>query len=67
MNQGVLSGACYAVRSLVHFSNTTIPKSIYCAYFHSVIKYGILFWGNSLKSGMLFALQEKIVIIMVGA
>jgi len=40
-----LSGACYAVRSMVHISDININtlKSIYYAYFHSVIKYGIIF------------------------
>jgi len=39
-----LHGACYAIRSLVHISNINTLKSVYCAYFHSVIKYGIIFW-----------------------
>jgi len=39
-----LHGTCYAIRSLVHISNINTLKSIYCAYFYSVIKYGIIFW-----------------------
>ena len=42
-----LSGACYAVRSMVHIRNTITLKSIYFVYFHSVIKYGII-WGGGL-------------------
>ena len=38
-----LSGACYAVRSMVHISNINTLKSVYCACFHSVVKYGIIF------------------------
>jgi hypothetical protein len=38
-----LSGACYTVRLLVCDSNFNIHKSIYCAYIHPVIKYGIFF------------------------
>ena len=38
-----LSGACYAVRSIIHFSNINTLNSVYYAYFHSVIKYGIIF------------------------
>ena len=33
-----LSGAFYAVRLLVHISNHNTLKSIYYAYFHSIIK-----------------------------
>jgi hypothetical protein len=33
-----ISGACYAVRSLLHISNIDMLKSIYFAYFHSLIK-----------------------------
>jgi hypothetical protein len=42
-------------------------KSIYFAYFHSIIKYGIIFWGNSSNSKKIFTLQNKIIRIMVGA
>jgi mannose/fructose/N-acetylgalactosamine-specific phosphotransferase system component IID len=38
-----LSGACYAVRCMFHISNTEILKSIYFAYFHSIMIYGIIF------------------------
>jgi hypothetical protein len=38
-----LSGACYAVRSMSHVSNTVTLKAIYFAYFHSIMKYGIIF------------------------
>jgi hypothetical protein len=39
-----LSGACYAVRSLLHVSNIDTLKLIYFTYFHSLMKYGIIFW-----------------------
>jgi hypothetical protein len=62
-----LSGACYTVRSMFHISNITTLKSIYFTYFHYIIKYGIIFWGNSSNSGKIFTLQKKIIRIMVGA
>jgi len=62
-----LSGTCYADRSMDHISNFNTLKSIYFAYFHSVMKYGILFWGNSSNSGKIFMLQKQIVRIMAGA
>jgi hypothetical protein len=42
-----LSGACYAVRSMLHISNIDTLKSIYFAYFHFLMKYGIILGGNS--------------------
>jgi hypothetical protein len=52
-----LSAARYAVRSTVHISYVNTLKSIYCAYFHSVIKYRIILGGNSSNSGKIFTLQ----------
>jgi hypothetical protein len=50
-----------------HISNINTLKSIYYAYFHSVTKYGIIFWSNSSNSGKIFMLQKKTVRIMAGA
>jgi hypothetical protein len=61
-----LSGACYAIRLIVHISNINTLKSIYYVYFHSAIKYGRLVWCNSSNSEI-FTLQKKIVRIMAGA
>ena len=38
-----VSKACYASMAIVRISNINILKSIYYAYFHSIIKYGIIF------------------------
>jgi IS1 family transposase len=62
-----LSGACYAVRSMYHISNIKTLKSIYFAYFHSIIKYGIIFWGNSSNSKKVFTLQKTIIRILFSA
>jgi hypothetical protein len=62
-----LSAACCAVRSMDHISSINTVKSIYYAYFHFVIKYGIILGGNSSISGKIFTLQNKILRIMAGA
>jgi len=41
--------------------------TIHKTYFHSVIKYGTIFWVNSSNSGKIFTLQKKIIRIMAGA
>jgi hypothetical protein len=51
-----LNGACYAVRSLTHIISTL--KLIYFACFHSLMKYGMHFWGNSSDSKKIFTLQK---------
>jgi len=63
----MLHAAYYAIRSVVHISNITTLKSIYYAYFHSVIKYRIIFGGNSPDSVKIFILQQKIIRILAGA
>ena len=37
-----LSAACYAVRLMFHISNIITLKSIYFAYFHFIMQYGII-------------------------
>ena len=61
------SAACYAIGSMVQISNINTLKSIYYAYFNSIIKYGIIFWSNSSNSGKIFTLQTKIITIMADA
>jgi hypothetical protein len=45
-------------------SNADTLRSIYFAYFHSIMKYGIIFWGNSINRRQIFTLQKKIIRIM---
>jgi hypothetical protein len=40
---------------------------VYYAYFHSIIKYGRIFWSNSPNGGNIFTLQKKFLRIMAGA
>ena len=62
-----LSTVFHSARSMVHISNINILKSIYYAYFHSITKYGIIFWGHSSNGGKLCTLQKKFMGIMAGA
>jgi hypothetical protein len=54
-----LSEACYAIRSIVHISNINIFKSIYYAYFHSIIQYRIIWGGNSSNSVKIFSFYNR--------
>jgi hypothetical protein len=41
-----LSRACYAVRPMYPINWMNMLKMIYFTYFHSIINYGIIFWGK---------------------
>jgi hypothetical protein len=49
------------------FSSINTLKIIYFAYFHSIINYGIIFWGNSIESKKVFLAQKEIIRIMTGS
>jgi hypothetical protein len=54
-----LSTVCYRIRSVSPISSTDTLKSIYFAYFHSMMKYGIILWGNYPNSKMIYLLCKK--------
>jgi hypothetical protein len=50
----------------LHDGNIDTLKSVYFAYFHSIMKCGIIFVDNSSDSKKTFTLQKKIVRLMAG-
>jgi len=40
---------------------------IYFTYFHTVMEYGIIFWGVSVQSKRIFQQQKRIIRIMTGS
>ena len=53
-----LSSACYAIRILTAFMPEDTLKMIYYAYVHSIITYGIIFWGDSPHSDYIFKIKD---------
>ena len=54
-----LSVACFVVRSIQPFVTQDALKMVYHSHFHSLINYGVIFWGNSSYSNSIFKLQKK--------
>ena len=59
-----LCSAYYVLRSLKPMVPQPTLTTIYYAYFHSILSYGIIFWGNSSNVNELFILQKEIVRIL---
>ena len=59
-----INKACYAIRTLMFLRSPDILRMVYFSYFHSIISYGIIFWGNSYSSNNIFKIQKRIIRIM---
>jgi len=59
-----INKACYAIRTLMFLNSPEILRMVYLSYFHSIISYGIIFWGNSYSSINIFRIQKTIIRIM---
>jgi hypothetical protein len=59
-----LNRACYAIRSIKPFLFVDILRMICFSYVHSVMSYGIIFWGNSHPSNSIFKIQRRIIRII---
>jgi hypothetical protein len=54
-----LNKACYMIKSLRGAMSPLVIKSIYFAYFHTHLKYGLIFWGGDSNSKTIFKLQKS--------
>ena len=54
-----LNSACFALRTVKLFLSIEELKIVYFAYLHSVISYGIIFWGNASNSKNVFLAQKN--------
>ena len=59
-----LSSTCYAIKVITPLTSEDTFKLIYHSHVHSVITYGIIFWGNSPHNNDIFKIQKRIIRIM---
>ena len=59
-----LNRACYAIRTIKPFMTLHVIRSAYFSYFHSLLSYGIIFWGISCHSASVFKIQKRTVRII---
>jgi hypothetical protein len=54
-----LSKLCYAIKTITSFVSTNLVRTMYLAYMHSFLKYGISFWGNVRNLQKVFKIHKK--------
>ena len=54
-----MASACYALSQIKHNVPNETLKLIYCANIHSIMSYGLIFWGTSPMVNKVFILQKK--------
>jgi len=60
-----LNSACYLMRSLRSIISAKNLRTIYFSYAHSIMTYGIIFWGSSPYSENIFRLQKRTIRTMM--
>jgi hypothetical protein len=61
-----LSTVCFIMRKLYYTLNINDLKTVYFAYYHSLVKSGIIYWGNVSGTNKVFVLKKKIIRITMG-
>jgi hypothetical protein len=56
-----LTTAYFALKKIAVLTNQQTVKIVYHAYFESVMRFGLIFWGNSKYAQKIFTLQKKAV------
>ncbi|CAK1578681.1 unnamed protein product, partial [Parnassius mnemosyne] len=56
-----LSSAAYAVKNIRSLTSVETAKLVYFSYFHSIISYGILLWGHTTDTEIIFVLQKRAI------
>jgi hypothetical protein len=54
-----LSSACYMIRNIKPLMSLNTLRNIYHSYFHSVMTYGLIYWGNSSYAEKVFKMQKS--------
>jgi hypothetical protein len=59
-----LNSSCYIINSLKTVTSKFILRTVYFAYFHVHLRYGLTLWGGDLASLRIFKLQKKAIRIV---
>ena len=65
--QKKLSSTCFLIWNIKSYLSFSALKMIYHSLFHSVMSYGIMFWGNSPHSPVIFKIQKRVIRVLMGS
>jgi len=61
-----LSITCYLIGNIKPYLSISTLKNTYYSIFHSIMSYGIILYGNSSHSSVIFKMQEMVIRIIMG-
>lgn len=61
-----LSSACYAIKKIKEYCGKEAARTVYFAYSHSYMMYGLLVWGTAAEAGRIFILQKRAIRFLYG-
>jgi hypothetical protein len=64
--RGRLCSAVYAIRQLSRILDEKSLKTVYFSYIHSLLTYGIIFWGQSTEFNEIFKIQKWAMRVIKG-
>jgi hypothetical protein len=62
-----MASACYALRFVKQSLPEGTLKIIYFAHVHTILSYGIIFWGNCSYANKVFIIQKRIIRVLANA
>jgi hypothetical protein len=61
-----LSNICYLIRNIKPYLSISMLRMVYHSLFHSIMSYGVIFWGTSSQSFEIFKIQKRVIRTMMG-
>jgi len=62
-----LNTVCFVIRIIQAMMSQETLRMVFFAYVHSVMNYGIIFWGNQTHSGKIFRIQKRVIRIITNS
>jgi len=62
-----LNEACFVIITVRSYLSYEIVRKIYFSHFHSIMSYGIIFWGSSSENNSVFKTQTRTIRVIVNS